>query len=217
MRRTFLLAWPLDRRAGTSRQPLRERTGGRGAIRGSLPTRRDARIPQSPSQAPVTAPFRQGGHCGLLKRRPVCAGRRGRHPSSAGHPQDDMAGSGTIRGIAPYGRGKDGRPHPALRATCPPCGARKTVRAYADPPVFRPLRKKSPRFFAKALFPVRGEGLRRAKPPIGLRPLPPEGEARAAGGGSLRRRGRAADVPVGMRRSGLMPDEGEGRNENSGW
>ena len=147
MRRTFLLAWPLDRRAGTSRQPLRERTGGRGAIRGSLPTRRDARIPQSPSQAPVTAPFRQGGHCGLLKRRPVCAGRRGRHPSSAGHPQDDMAGSGTIRGIAPYGRGKDGRPHPALRATCPPCGARKTVRAYADPPVFRPLRKKSPRFF----------------------------------------------------------------------
>ena len=23
------------------------------------------RIPQSPSQAPVTAPFRQGGHCGL--------------------------------------------------------------------------------------------------------------------------------------------------------
>ena len=149
MRRTFLLAWPLDRRAGTSRQPLRERTGGRGAIRGSLPTRRDARIPQSPSQAPVTAPFRQGGHCGLLKRRPVCAGRRGRHPSSAGHPQDDMAGSGTIRGIAPYGRGKDGRPHPALRATCPPCGARKTVRAYADPPVFRPLRKKSPRFFCR--------------------------------------------------------------------
>ena len=25
---------------------------------------------------------------------------------------------------------------------CPPCGARKTVRAYAIPPVFRPLRKR---------------------------------------------------------------------------
>ena len=38
-------------------------------------------------------------------------------------------------------------PHPALRATCPPCGARKTVRAYAIPPVFRPLRKLRPCFF----------------------------------------------------------------------
>ena len=30
-----------------------------------------------------------------------------------------------------------------------PCGARKTVRAYADPPVFRPLRKLRPRFFCR--------------------------------------------------------------------
>ena len=187
MRRTFLLAWPLDRRAGTSRQPLRERTGGRGAIRGSLPTRRDARIPQSPSQAPVTAPFRQGGHCGLLKRRPVCAGRRGRHPSSAGHPQDDMAGSGTIRGIAPYGRGKDGRPHPALRATCPPCGARKTVRAYADPPVFRPLRKKSPRFFCHR---QREGSFPRARGRLEAGEAPYRPSATSPGGGSKGCRGR---------------------------
>ena len=31
-------------------------------------------------------------------------------------------------------------------ATCPPCGARKLLRAYAFPCSFRPLRKKSPRF-----------------------------------------------------------------------
>ena len=53
-------------------------------------------------------------------------------------------------------------PHPALRATCPPCGARKTVRAYAIPPVFRPLRKLRPCFFChlqrKAAIPRAREG-----------------------------------------------------------
>ena len=38
-----------------------------------------ASIPQSPSQAPVTAPFRQGGHCG----RAVEGHYGGPHPSSA--------------------------------------------------------------------------------------------------------------------------------------
>ena len=37
-------------------------------------------------------------------------------------------------------------PHPALRATCPPCGARKMLRAYVFPCIFRPLRKKRHRF-----------------------------------------------------------------------
>ena len=37
-------------------------------------------------------------------------------------------------------------PHPALRATYPPCGARKMLQAYAFLCIFRPLRKRSPRF-----------------------------------------------------------------------
>ena len=45
---------------------------------------------------------------------------------------------------------------------CPPCGARKTVRAYAIPPVFRPLRKLRPCFFChlqrKAAIPRAREG-----------------------------------------------------------
>ena len=35
----------------------------------------------------------------------------------------------------------------AERSPCPPCGTRKLLRAYADPCSFRPLRKRSPRFF----------------------------------------------------------------------
>ena len=35
----------------------------------------------------------------------------------------------------------------ALKRKMPPCGARKTLRAYADPRVFRPLRKKRAAFF----------------------------------------------------------------------
>ena len=36
--------------------------------------------------------------------------------------------------------------HPALRVTYPPCGARKMLQAYAFHCIFRPLRKRSPRF-----------------------------------------------------------------------
>ena len=51
----------------------------------------------------------------------------------------------------------------AERSPYPPCGARKTLRAYAFPRVFRPLRKKSPRFFCHrqredSFPPVLGEG-----------------------------------------------------------
>ena len=38
-------------------------------------------------------------------------------------------------------------PHPPLCATCPLCGARKMLRAYAGPCSFRPLRKKRTALF----------------------------------------------------------------------
>ena len=48
----------------------------------------------------------------------------------------------------------------ALKRKMPPCGARKTLRAYADPRVFRPLRKKRAAFFChrqrQHAFPPRG-------------------------------------------------------------
>ena len=53
----------------------------------------------------------------------------------------------------------------AERSPYPPCGARNTLRAYAFPRVFRPLRKKSPRFFCHrqredSFPPCSGEALR---------------------------------------------------------
>ena len=46
---------------------------------------------------------------------------------------------------------------------CPPCGARKTVRAYANPPVFRPLRKRHQPFLRHwrraGAFPLPGPSL----------------------------------------------------------
>ena len=52
--------------------------------------------------------------------------------------------------LPPLGEGRRRRgargPHSALRATYPPCGARKMLQAYAFLCIFRPLRKRSPRF-----------------------------------------------------------------------
>ena len=45
------------------------------------------------------------------------------------------------RAVAKQAREWQMRQGGEISGFCPPCGARKTVRAYADPPVFRPLRK----------------------------------------------------------------------------
>ena len=70
--------------------------------------------------------------------------RRGRDPSSAFSPQDDSAACCAGR------RGCRPLQEPGTSSTasgpCPPCGARKMLRAYAFPCIFRPLRKRSPRF-----------------------------------------------------------------------
>ena len=50
------------------------------------------------------------------------------------------------RGMAPHPSSASLGPHPALRATCPPCSSRKSRRACADPRDFRPLRKFRLRF-----------------------------------------------------------------------
>ena len=46
-------------------------------------------------------------------------------------------------------RGKDSNQRPPGYGFAPPCGARKTVRAYAFPPVFRPLRIRRHRFICR--------------------------------------------------------------------
>ena len=55
-------------------------------------------------------------------------------------------------------------PHPPLRATCPLCGARKMLRAYAFPCIFRLLQKLRVPFFRRRqrelAIPVRGKALR---------------------------------------------------------
>jgi len=78
-----------------------------------------------------------------------------------------------------------GGPHPALRATCPPCGARKAVRAYADPPAFRPLRKYRLRFLCHW---QREAGIPRARGRLAgrIRPSPAAGRGRSSDFTALR-------------------------------
>ena len=100
-------------------------------------------------------------------------------------------------------RGIVGRKEAPLRRFAtppPPCGARKTHRAYADPRVFRPLRNPTARWrfspvagrgkCVRPQFSVRGEGFGLPYPPVTVEPLqsrrqaavtaPPAGEPGAA-------------------------------------
>ena len=76
-------------------------------------------------------------------------------------------------------------PHPPLRATCPPCGARKMLRAYADPCIFRPLQILRVPFFRRR---QRELAIHRAR---GRLPYPPVcALGTSPGGGSKGCRGR---------------------------
>ena len=85
----------------------------------------------------------------------------------------------------------------------PPCGARKTHRAYADPRVFRPLRKKHHRFFCPrqrdgAFPPSRGEASMRCNSPSrGRSPYRPSAtSARRAAASEGEARGRWPDLSL---------------------
>ena len=90
----------------------------------------------------------EGGYVGTF------SAARGPHPAAA-RPPSPCAG----KAMTPH-------PSSALRGkaddTDPPCGARKALRAYAGPRVFRPLRKRGTAFFChrqrQRPFPPQGEG-----------------------------------------------------------
>ena len=124
-------------------------------------------------------------------------------------------------------------------ATVPPCGARKTLRAFADPCVFRPLRKKRAPFIShrqrERAFPPDGGGKSCGRfvnrpygdgamtrgdggiPSVGggrytPLPPPPTGEASRAGERlrPSRRPGRAPSPPAARRSSAWTEDRQSG-------
>ncbi len=121
---------------------------------------------RSPSSAPVCAL----GHLPPLGGR--LSGRRGVGPYDRSEkafggramegPYEKLTRSGAFfcpehstramraacpeRGLGPHPPKCADEQCSALQGTCPPCGARKTLRTYALPRVFRPLRKLRPRF-----------------------------------------------------------------------
>ena len=159
----------------------REATGAAGR-RGRRPLQRDGG---------VHLPLHRGGggRGGDSLRQPS----RGRLTTDTSLKEGGNGGSGTSRTPSPTRGGERSTssvirligPHPALRATCPPCGARKAVRAYADPPAFRPLRKYRLRFLCQR---QREAGIPRARGRLAGRkkPSPAAGRGRSSDFTALR-------------------------------
>ena len=146
---------PLQRDGGVH-LPLHRGGGGRGGDSLRQPSR---------GRSTTDTSLKEGGN--------GAAGRRGRRPLQ-----------GAWNG-APHLSSALWGPHPALRATCPPCGARKAVRAYADPPAFRPLRKYRLRFLCQR---QREAGIPRARGRLAgrIRPSPAAGRGRSSDFTALR-------------------------------
>ena len=85
-------------------------------------------------------------------------------PSSASRGIDRRMPPPSGREASASDRPYEGGPHPALRATCPPCGTRKLLRAYAFPCSCRPLRKFRLHFFCHR---QREAGIPRARGRLG--------------------------------------------------
>ena len=103
----------------------------------------------------------------------------------------------------------------AERSPCPPCGTRKMLRAYADPCIFRPLRKRSPRFFChrqrEGFFPpCAGKALTCVPPEAGQEAGPQRGrrQRRAIRESPLRRTFPCSTCGEAKKRSGKRKRSG---------
>ena len=92
--------------------------------------------------------YQRKRHQGGELRPCAAGGRRSKAAISAAAPQGELPHSGKRGHPGVLAGRREAGPGMANAARwrdfdfCPPCGARKTVRAYAIPPVFRPLRKR---------------------------------------------------------------------------
>ena len=91
--------------------------------------------------------IKQKGETGRCKLAPTCLALPLYQGVSRRETQKKYTGYCIIACVPMWLRGKDLNQRPPGYRFAPPCGARKTVRAFADPPVFRPLRIRHLPFF----------------------------------------------------------------------